>query len=70
MVQELRVLRPTHVALQTQIGDLDQKMMLRQMELWGTRIIPAIRKELGDLELAGSALPPLPVPDRAAEAAD
>ena len=47
MVEEIRVLRPTHVALQTQLGDFDQATMLRQIELWGTRIIPAVRKELG-----------------------
>jgi alkanesulfonate monooxygenase SsuD/methylene tetrahydromethanopterin reductase-like flavin-dependent oxidoreductase (luciferase family) len=47
MVEEIRVLRPTHVALQTQLGDFDQATMLRQIELWGTRIIPAVRRELG-----------------------
>lgn len=47
MVNEIRILRPTHVALQTQLGDFDQKTMLRQIELWGTRIIPAVRRELG-----------------------
>ncbi|MET3466133.1 hypothetical protein ABIC42_006903, partial [Variovorax sp. 1133] len=35
-----------HIALQTQLGDFDQKTMLRQIELWGERIIPAIRKEV------------------------
>ncbi len=49
MVQEIRILRPTHVALQTQLGDFDQATMLRQIELWGSRIIPAVRRELGDL---------------------
>lgn len=47
MVHEIRILKPTHVALQTQLGDFDQATMLRQIELWGTRIIPAVRKELG-----------------------
>ncbi|HET6182383.1 MAG TPA: LLM class flavin-dependent oxidoreductase [Acetobacteraceae bacterium] len=47
MVEEIRVLRPAHIALQTQLGDFDQKTMLRQIELWGSRIIPAIRRELG-----------------------
>jgi len=47
MVQEIRILRPRHVAIQTQLGDFDHKTMLRQIELWGSRIIPAIRKELG-----------------------
>jgi alkanesulfonate monooxygenase SsuD/methylene tetrahydromethanopterin reductase-like flavin-dependent oxidoreductase (luciferase family) len=47
MVEEIRILRPKHVAIQTQLGDFDHRTMLRQIELWGSRIIPAIRKELG-----------------------
>lgn len=48
LLEEIEILRPDHVALQTQLGDFDQKTMLRQMELWGERIIPAIQKEVGD----------------------
>lgn len=47
MVQEIRILKPRHVAIQTQLGDFDHRTMMRQIELWGSRIIPAIRKELG-----------------------
>jgi alkanesulfonate monooxygenase SsuD/methylene tetrahydromethanopterin reductase-like flavin-dependent oxidoreductase (luciferase family) len=47
MVQEIRILRPRHIAIQTQLGDFDHRTMMKQIELWGTRIIPAIRKELG-----------------------
>ncbi|MDM0010789.1 LLM class flavin-dependent oxidoreductase, partial [Variovorax sp. J22G73] len=46
MLEEISILRPKHIALQTQLGDFDQKTMLRQIELWGERIIPAIQKEL------------------------
>ena len=46
MLQEISILRPKHIALQTQLGDFDQKTMVKQIELWGERIIPAIRKEL------------------------
>ena len=48
MLEEISILRPKHIALQTQLGDFDQKTMLRQIELWGERIIPAIRKEVGE----------------------
>jgi len=48
MLEEISILRPKHIALQTQLGDFDQKTMLKQIELWGDRIIPAIRKEVGD----------------------
>lgn len=47
MLKEISILKPKHIAIQTQIGDFDHKTMLKQIELWGTRIIPAIRKELG-----------------------
>ncbi|VTU26349.1 LLM class flavin-dependent oxidoreductase [Variovorax sp. RA8] len=46
MLEEISILRPKHIALQTQLGDFDQKTMLRQIELWGEKIIPAIRREV------------------------
>jgi alkanesulfonate monooxygenase SsuD/methylene tetrahydromethanopterin reductase-like flavin-dependent oxidoreductase (luciferase family) len=46
MLEEISILRPKHIALQTQLGDFDQKTMLKQIELWGEKIIPAIKKEL------------------------
>ncbi|SIT38319.1 putative monooxygenase [Paraburkholderia ribeironis] len=49
MLEEISILRPKHIALQTQLGDCDQKTMLKQIELWGEKIIPAIRKEVGQL---------------------
>lgn len=52
MLEEISILRPKHIALQTQLGDFDQKTMLRQIDLWGERIIPAIRKEVGALSVA------------------
>jgi alkanesulfonate monooxygenase SsuD/methylene tetrahydromethanopterin reductase-like flavin-dependent oxidoreductase (luciferase family) len=48
LLEEISILRPKHLALQTQLGDFDQKTMLKQIELWGDRIIPAIRKEVGE----------------------
>ena len=52
MLEEISILRPKHIAVQTQLGDCDQKTMLKQIELWGERIIPAIRKEIGQDSLA------------------
>lgn len=46
MLEEINILKPSHIALQTQLGDFDQRTMLKQIELWGSTIIPAIRKEL------------------------
>ena len=52
MLEEISILRPKHIAVQTQLGDFDQKTMLKQIELWGEKIIPAIRKEIGQDNLA------------------
>lgn len=46
LLEEIEVLKPDQVAIQTQLGDLDQSMMLRQLDVWGERIIPAVRKAL------------------------
>ena len=56
MLEEISILRPKHIALQTQLGDFDQKTMLRQIELWGEKIIPAINKELERKQPAARAL--------------
>lgn len=44
MLAEIEILKPKHIALQTQLGDMDQKLMLKQIEVWGEKIIPAIQK--------------------------
>ena len=46
LLEEIEILKPKHIALQTQLGDFDQTTMLKQIELWGDRIIPAVRKAL------------------------
>ncbi|WKU20048.1 LLM class flavin-dependent oxidoreductase [Advenella alkanexedens] len=46
LLEEISILKPKHIALQTQLGDFDQKTMLKQIELWGEKIIPAIQKEV------------------------
>lgn len=47
LLEEISILKPKHIALQTQLGDFDQRTMLKQIEVWGEKIIPAIKKELG-----------------------
>lgn len=46
LLEEIEVLQPDQVAVQTQLGDFDEKTMLRQIELWGDTIIPAVNKAL------------------------
>ena len=46
LLEEIEVLKPDQIAVQTQLGDFDQKTMVRQIELWGERIIPAVNKAL------------------------
>ncbi|MBN8903365.1 MAG: LLM class flavin-dependent oxidoreductase, partial [Rhodospirillales bacterium] len=47
MLEEIEALKPTQVMIQTQLGDFDQTTMLKQIELWGSRILPALRKAVG-----------------------
>ncbi|AID34777.1 MULTISPECIES: LLM class flavin-dependent oxidoreductase [Mesorhizobium] len=47
LLEEIDILKPDQIAIQTQLGDFDQRTMLRQIELWGDKIIPAINKALG-----------------------
>jgi alkanesulfonate monooxygenase SsuD/methylene tetrahydromethanopterin reductase-like flavin-dependent oxidoreductase (luciferase family) len=47
LLEEIEVLKPDQIAVQTQLGDFDQKTMLKQIDLWGERIIPAVNKALG-----------------------
>ena len=55
--EEIEVMKPDHVAVRTQLGDLGQDMMLRQIDLWGERIIPAVQQavRLGRAEVAAAA---------------
>src|SRR5690606_24600511 len=46
LLTDIRAARPVHVALQTQVGDFDHALMLKQLELWNREIIPTIRQEL------------------------
>jgi alkanesulfonate monooxygenase SsuD/methylene tetrahydromethanopterin reductase-like flavin-dependent oxidoreductase (luciferase family) len=48
LLEEIEVLKPNQVAIQTQLGDLDEKTMLKQIALWGDKIIPAVNKALGN----------------------
>ncbi len=58
VVAEIRALRPVHYCFQTQMGDFDQTAMLRQLELWGDVIIPAVQRELANDAAHGASAPP------------
>ena len=47
LLEEIEVLKCDQIAVQTQLGDFDQKTMVKQIELWGEKIIPAVNKALG-----------------------
>jgi alkanesulfonate monooxygenase SsuD/methylene tetrahydromethanopterin reductase-like flavin-dependent oxidoreductase (luciferase family) len=55
MLEEISILKPDQVAIQTQLGDFDQKTMLKQIDLWGEKIIPAIQRAVGVPKLAAAA---------------
>lgn len=47
MVDVIRRVKPVHIAIQPQLGDITHKQSLKSMERWATEVIPAIEKELG-----------------------
>lgn len=52
ILEEIEILKPKMIAIQTQLGDFDQKTMLKQLDLWGSTIIPAIQKEVGSMAVS------------------
>ena len=48
LIEEIEILKPDQIAIQTQLGDFDQKTMLKQIDLWGEKIIPAVNKAIGN----------------------
>lgn len=46
LLEEIEILKPDQIAVQTQLGDFDQKTMLKQIDLWGERIIPSVNRAL------------------------
>src|SRR3546814_1413010 len=52
MVRTIRELKPVHVMIQTQVGDMEHNKSLGAMELWATEVIPGVMKELGITETA------------------
>lgn len=47
LLEEIEVLKCDQIAIQTQLGDFDEKTMLKQIDLWGEKIIPAVNRALG-----------------------
>lgn len=50
LVRDIRVVRPHHVAIHTQIGDLGHAAMCKQLELWANKIIPAVQEEVAKFD--------------------
>ncbi|MDB5512148.1 MAG: class flavin-dependent oxidoreductase [Enterovirga sp.] len=47
MVRSIRAMKPVHVMIQTQVGDMDHRKSLAAMELWMSEVVPGIMRELG-----------------------
>ncbi|SLN41995.1 LLM class flavin-dependent oxidoreductase [Oceanibacterium hippocampi] len=52
MVRLVRELRPVHICIQPQVGDMDHKKSLASMQLWAEEVIPAVLREVGDVQAA------------------
>lgn len=47
MVRIVRELKPVHIAIQPQVGDVEHRKSLASMELWAREVIPGVMRELG-----------------------
>jgi len=47
LVRMLRDLKPVHLFIQSQVGDMEHSKSLQALELWMTEVIPAALRELG-----------------------
>ncbi len=56
-VKEIEVLQPTHFSCFMQFGGLELKRALRSMELFGSKVIPALEKHFGGLARIGNPVP-------------
>lgn len=46
MVRLARELKPVHIMIQSQVGDMSQKQTLASLELWANEVLPAVKREL------------------------
>lgn len=49
LLDDIRVLKPSHLSCLMQFGGMPQQQTMRSMELFGSEVLPMLRKELGDL---------------------
>ena len=54
MVRIIRELQPVHIAIQSQVGDMEHSKSLESLELWASEVMPGIRRELGTSAAAAS----------------
>lgn len=66
LVAELELLQPSHYSCFMQFGRMDGKRVRRSIDAFGEKVLPAVRKALGDLEAIGAPAP-VPAPMAAAE---
>jgi alkanesulfonate monooxygenase SsuD/methylene tetrahydromethanopterin reductase-like flavin-dependent oxidoreductase (luciferase family) len=52
--QDIRMLAPSHLSMMVQFGGLRQDKAMRSLELLGTRVLPQLREEFGNV--AGNSL--------------
>jgi len=57
LVRDIKTVNPVHIAIQTQFGDLDHATMLKQLQLWSTEIIPAVKAEIENWKRATETAP-------------
>lgn len=53
-IHEIEVLKPTHFSCFMQFGGMDQRRVMRSMDLFGSKVMPALEKHFGGLDHIGT----------------
>ena len=57
-IHEIETLGPTHFSCFMHFGGMDRKRVLRSMDLFGSKVMPAVEKHFGGLEHIGTPVAP------------
>ena len=53
-IHEIEVLQPTHFSCFMHFGGMDQRRVMRSMDLFGSKVMPAVEKHFGGLDHIGT----------------
>jgi hypothetical protein len=56
LIAEIEAIEPSHISLFVQFGSLPQTAVMKSIELFGERVLPAVEEHFGSLDQVGSTV--------------